>query len=62
VKEGSDVTWTPFFRRTNVVAQKPLEDQLLRLSDQAKSHVEIGVEPSARWVRAVVGGVVVAES
>ena len=45
-----------------MVAQKPLEDQLLRLSDQAKSRVEIAVEPSPRWVRAVVGGVVVADS
>jgi len=50
------------FRRLKVVAQKPLEDQLIAMSDQAKSGVEIQVEPTARWVRAVVGGVAVADS
>ena len=52
----------PLFRRVKVVAQKPLEDQLIGLSDQAESRVQIIVEPTARWVRAVVGGVAVADS
>jgi uncharacterized protein (DUF427 family) len=49
-------------RRVKVVVQKPLEDQLIGASSLADSRVEIRVEPSARWVRAVVGGVAVADS
>jgi uncharacterized protein (DUF427 family) len=45
-----------------VVVQKPLEDQLIGVSDRSGPGVEILVEPSARWVRAVVGGVAVADS
>jgi uncharacterized protein (DUF427 family) len=45
-----------------VAIQKPLEDQLIGVSNRAGSRVEIRVEPSARWVRAIVGGVPVADS
>lgn len=45
-----------------MVVQKPLEDQLIGVSNQADSRIEIRVEPSARWVRVVVGGVAVADS
>ena len=45
-----------------MVAQKPLEDQLIGLSDQPGSHLEVHAEPTARWVRAVVDGVAVADS
>ena len=45
-----------------MVVQKPLEDQLITASNRADSRVDIRVEPSARWVRAVVGGVAVADS
>jgi uncharacterized protein (DUF427 family) len=45
-----------------VVVQKPLEDQLIGVSNRPDSRVEIRVEPTARWVRAVVGGVAVADS
>jgi uncharacterized protein (DUF427 family) len=45
-----------------VVVQKPLEDQLITASNRADSRLDIRVEPSARWVRAVVGGVAVADS
>ena len=45
-----------------MVTQKPLEDQLIGVSNRAGSRVEIRVEPSARWVKAVVGGVAVADS
>lgn len=45
-----------------MIARKPLEDQLIELSERAESRVEIQVEPTARWVRAVVGGIAVADS
>jgi uncharacterized protein (DUF427 family) len=45
-----------------MVAQKPLEDQLIGLSDRLGSPIEVHAEPSARWVRAVVDGVAVADS
>ena len=45
-----------------MVVQKPLEDQLIGVSNRQDSRVEIRVEPTARWVRAVVGGVAVADS
>ena len=45
-----------------MVVQKPLEDQLIGVSNRPDSRVEIRVEPTARWVRAVVGGVAVADS
>lgn len=45
-----------------MVVQKPLEDLLIRASDQPDSPVDVRVEPSARWVRAVVNGVTVADS
>ncbi len=45
-----------------MVTRKPLEDVLIAASDAAESRVEIQVEPSPRWVRAVVGGVAVADS
>ena len=45
-----------------MVAETPLEDRLIRASDQAGSGISIHVEPSSRWVRAVVGGVAVADS
>jgi uncharacterized protein (DUF427 family) len=45
-----------------MVAQKPLEDQLIGLSDRPGSPIEVHAEPSARWVRAVVDGVAVADS
>jgi uncharacterized protein (DUF427 family) len=61
-ERSGHVKWKPLFRRIIVVAQKPLEDQLIGASDQARSGVDIHVEPSARWVRAVVGGVPVADS
>jgi uncharacterized protein (DUF427 family) len=59
---GSDVRWTPRSRRVKVVTRKPLEDVLIAASGAAESRVEIQVEPSPRWVRAVVGGVAVADS
>ena len=45
-----------------MITQNPLEDRLIAVGDQAGSRVEVLVEPSARWVRAVVDGVVVADS
>ena len=45
-----------------MVAQKPLEDQLIGLSDRPGSAVEVHAEPTARWVRAIVDGVAVADS
>ena len=45
-----------------MVAQKPLEDQLIGLSDRPGAPLEVHAEPTARWVRAVVDGVVVADS
>jgi uncharacterized protein (DUF427 family) len=45
-----------------MVAQKPLEDQLIGLSDRPGSPLEVHAEPTARWVRAVVDGVAVADS
>jgi uncharacterized protein (DUF427 family) len=45
-----------------VVAQKPLEDQLIGLSDRPGSPLEVHAEPTGRWVRAVVDGVAVADS
>jgi uncharacterized protein (DUF427 family) len=60
--DRSDVMWTPVSGGLKVVAQKPLEDQLIGISNRADSPVEIRVEPSGRWVRAFVGGVAVADS
>jgi uncharacterized protein (DUF427 family) len=62
MENGSDVRWTPRSRRVKVVTQKPLEDVLIAASGGADSRVPIQVEPSPRWVRAVVGGVAVADS
>jgi hypothetical protein len=45
-----------------MVAQKPLEDQLIGLSGRPGSPLEVHAEPTARWVRAVVDGVAVADS
>ena len=45
-----------------MVTRKPLEDVLIAASDGAESRVQIQVEPSPRWVRAMVGGVAVANS
>lgn len=45
-----------------MVAQKPLEDQLMAAGDQAPSRLRLRIEPSPRWVRAVLGGVAVADS
>jgi len=62
IQDASDVRWATRFRRFEVIAQKPLEDQLIAAAEQAQSRAEIRVEPSPRWVRAVVDGVVVADS
>jgi uncharacterized protein (DUF427 family) len=62
MENDSDVRWTPRNRRVKVVTRKPLEDVLIAASDGADSRVQIQVEPSPRWVRAVVGGVAVANS
>jgi len=45
-----------------MVAQKPLEDQLIGLSDRPDASLEALAEPTARWVRALVDGVAVADS
>ena len=45
-----------------MVTRKPLEDQLIGLSDRPGSPLEVHAEPTARWVRAVVDGVAVADS
>jgi uncharacterized protein (DUF427 family) len=45
-----------------VVRQKPLEDVLIAAGGRADSRVDLRVEPTARWVRAVLDGIAVADS
>ena len=45
-----------------MVTQRALEDQLIVAADRAPSGVKLRIEPSPRWVRAVLGGIVVADS
>lgn len=45
-----------------MVTQRALEDQLMVAGDRTPSQVRLRIEPSPRWVRAVLGGVIVADS
>jgi uncharacterized protein (DUF427 family) len=45
-----------------MATQRALEDQLIVAGDRTPTHVRLRIERSPRWVRAVLGGVVVADS